>query len=111
MFDYRIGFATMVLLLVACTESPQEKGTIVINNNSDHPISDVKAVYTSAKRVDMLGNLPAHTAYTYEIQYTELEDSITINYTDYAKKTHSTTGAAYAAHYDKQRYVVDIGGQ
>ena len=112
MLKYRAILGMMALMLTACTANPQEpnqeKGTIVINNDSDYLLSDVKVKYTSAKRVDVLGNLPAHTSYTYDIHYTDYEDSISIHYTDHEQRPHSITAVPYAGKYDKQRYVVTL---
>ncbi len=108
MLKYGVMLGVLALLLTAYTIYLQEQGIIIINNDSDYLLSDVKVKYTSAKRVDALGNLPAHTSYTYKIHYTDYEDSISIHYTDHEQRPHSITAVGYAAKYDKQRYVVNI---
>ncbi|MGP5435121.1 hypothetical protein [Psychrobacter alimentarius] len=108
MLKYGVMLGVLALLLTAYTIHSQEKGIIIINNDSDYLLSDVKAKYTSAKRVDALGNLPAHTSYTYKIHYTDSEDSVSIHYTDHEQRTRSVTAVPYAGKYDKQRYVVNI---
>lgn len=108
MLKHSVVMGIMVLFLAACSVNPQEKGTIVFNNNSDYLLSDVKVKYTNNKRVDVLGDLPAHTSYTYKIHYTDSEDSITVHYIDHAQRKKSITAVGYAAKYDRQRYVVDM---
>lgn len=108
MLKYGVILCIMALFLAACSVNPQEKGTIVFNNNSDYLLSDVKVKYTNQERVDFLGDFPAHTSYTYKIHYTDSEDSITMHYLDHAQRKQSITAVGYAAKYDRQRYVVDI---
>ena len=108
MLKYGVMLGVLALLLTAYTIHSQEKGMIIINNDSDYLLSDVKVKYTSAKRVDALDNLPAHTSYTYDIHYTDYEDSINIYYTDHEQRPRSITAVLYAGKYDKQRYVVNI---
>lgn len=97
MLKYGVMLGVLALLLTAYTIHSQEKGMIIINNDSDYLLSDVKVKYTSAKRVDALDNLPAHTSYTYDIHYT-----------DHEQRPRSITAVLYAGKYDKQRYVVNI---
>lgn len=108
MVNHNLMLGIVVLFLVACTTNSQEKGTIVINNNSDYLLSDIEVRYISAKRVDVLGDLSSHTSYTYEIHYTDAEDSIDLNYTDHRQVNHSQNVEPYAGKYDKKRYVIDI---
>ena len=76
MLKYGVMLGVLALLLTAYTIHSQEKGMIIINNDSDYLLSDVKVKYTSAKRVDALDNLPAHTSYTYDIHYTDHEQRL-----------------------------------
>ena len=108
MLKYGVMLGVLALLLTAYTIHSQEKGIIIINNDSDYLLSDVKVKYTSAKRVDALGNIPAHTSYTYKIHYTDAEDSIHIHYIDHEQQPHSITVVPYAAKYDKQRYTINL---
>ena len=100
--------ALMTIPLLACSTAKQEKGTIVINNNSSVLISDVSVDYTSAKKSVPIGELAPHASTTYEIEYSDAEDSIVIHYTDAQHNKYTQTAVPYAAKYDKQRYVVDI---
>lgn len=109
MLNYGVILGFMVLFLAACSINPQEKGTIVLNNKSDYLLSDIKVKYTNSKRVDVLGDLPAYTSYTYKIHYTDSEDSITVYYMDHEQRKKSLTPVGYAAKYDRQRYVLNIG--
>ena len=108
MLKYGVMLGVLALLLTAYTIHSQEKGIIIINNDSDYLLSDVKVKYTSAKRVDALGNIPAHTSYTYKIHYTDAEDSIDLHYTDHRQVNHSQNVEPYAGKYDKQRYTINL---
>lgn len=98
----------MSMLVISCSYFEKDKGKIIISNETPYPISDVRVKYTSSKRVDLIGDLPPNSSYSYAIQYTSYEDSISINYTDKNKKTYSRSAVPYAASYDKERYTFDI---
>lgn len=100
--------ALMTIPLLACSTAKQEKGTIVINNNSAVLISDVSVEYTSAKKVVSIGELAPHASTTYKIDYSDAEDTIVIHYTDAQHNKYTQTVVPYAAKYDKQRYVIEI---
>ena len=100
--------ALMTLSLLACSTAKQEKGTIVINNNSSAPITEISVEYISAKKRVPIGELAPHASTTYKIDYSDAEDSIVIHYTDAQHNKYTQTAVPYAAKYDKQRYVVDI---
>ena len=120
MLNHGAVFVVLTLLLTACSADPQQhsqepnqkpsqkKGTIVISNDSAYLLSDIEVRYSSAKRVDALGDLPAHTSYSYDIHYTDTEDSIHIHYIDHEQQPHSITVVPYAAKYDKQRYTINL---
>lgn len=98
----------MTLSLLACSTAKQDKGTIVINNNSSAPITDISVEYTSAKKVVPISDLASHASTTYKIDYADAEDAIVIHYTDAQHNKYTQTAVPYAAKYDKQRYVVGI---
>lgn len=98
----------MTLSLLACSTAQQEKGTIVINNNSSAPITDISVEYASAKKSVPIGELAPHASTTYKIEYSDAEDTIVIHYTDAQHNKYTQTAVPYAAKYDQQRYVVTI---
>lgn len=98
----------MSVFLISCSYFEKDKGKIIISNETPYLISDVRIKYTSSKRVDSIGDLPPNSSYSYAIQYTSYEDSISINYTDKNKNTYSKSAVPYAASYDKERYIFDI---
>ncbi|WP_227677930.1 hypothetical protein [Psychrobacter frigidicola] len=98
----------MSLLLISCSYFEKDKGKIIINNESADLVSKVRIEYTSAKRVDLIGELPPNSSYKYAIEYTTFEDSIYIYYTDKDKKVHSENVVPYAATYNKERYIFNI---
>ena len=107
-FNKNILITLISVLLISCSYFEKDKGKIVISNETPYLISDVRIKYTSSKRVDLIGDLPPNSSYSYVIQYTSYEDSISINYTDKDKKTYSRGAVPYAASYDKERYTFDI---
>ena len=96
------------LLFISCTFMDKDKGNITINNTSAYPVSDVSIHYKNAGRVDIIGDLPAHSSYTYAIKYTDAEDSIDIHYVDHSNKAQAENVVAYAAKYDKANYTFNI---
>lgn len=96
------------LLFISCTFIEKDKGNITINNTSAYPVSDVRIHYKNAGRVDVIGDLPAQSSYTYAIKYTDAEDSIYIHYIDHSNKAHTESVVPYAAKYDKANYTFDI---
>ena len=107
-FNKNILITLMSVLLISCSYFEKDKGKIIINNETPDVMSDVRVKYTSAKRVDLIGDLPPNSSYRYAVQYTSYEDSIFISYTDKNKKTYSRMAVPYAAAYDKERYTFDI---
>lgn len=98
----------MTLSLLACSTAKQEKGTIVINNNSSAPITEISVEYISAKKSVPIGELAPHASTTYKIDYSDVEDSIVIHYNDAQHNKYTQSAVPYAAKYDQQRYVVTI---
>lgn len=107
-FNNNVLIGLMSILLISCSYFEKDKGKIIINNESPYLLSDVRIKYTSSKRMDLIGDLPPNSSYSYAIQYTSYEDSISIDYTDQNKKTYSRSAVPYAAAYDKERYTFDI---
>ncbi|GAA0311275.1 hypothetical protein GCM10009129_05760 [Psychrobacter aestuarii] len=95
-------------LLISCTSMNEDKGKITINNTSASPVSDVRIEYKNAGRVDAIGDLPAHSTYTYAITYTDAEDSLYIHYIDSHNQAHAKNVVAYAAKYDKEHHTFTI---
>ena len=107
-FNKNILIGLTSVLLISCSYFEKDKGKIIINNETPYLVSNVSIKYTSSKRVDLIGDLPANSSYSYAIQYTSYEDSISINYTDDNKKTYSKKIVPYVASYDKERYTFNI---
>lgn len=107
-FNKNILIGLIIVLLTSCSYFENDKGKIIIKNESPYLISNVSIKYISSKRVDMIGDLPANSSYSYAIQYTSYEDSIYINYTDKDKKIYSQNIVPYAASYNKERYIFNI---
>lgn len=107
-FNKNILIGLINVLLISCSYFEKDKGKIIINNKSPYLISNVSIKYTSSKRVDLIGDLPANSSYSYTIQYTNYEDSISISYTDKDKKAYFKNIVPYAASYDKECYTFNI---
>ena len=105
-FNKNILIGLTSVLLISCSYFEKDKGKIIINNETPYLVSNVSIKYTSSKRVDLIGDLPANSSYSYAIQYTSYEDSISINYND--KNTYSKNIVPYVASYDKERYTFNI---
>ena len=106
-FNKNILIGLTSVLLISCSYFEKNKGKIIINNETPYLVSNVSIKYTSSKRVDRIGDLPANSSYSYDIQYTSYEDSISINYTD-NNKTYSKKIVPYVASYDKERHTFNI---
>ncbi|WP_216936223.1 MULTISPECIES: hypothetical protein [unclassified Acinetobacter] len=102
-----LGVAS-IILLVACSPGNKDRGTITVHNKTETPVYNVNFKYTTSKRVDAIGDLTPNASYQYEIQYSDTEDSITINYTDKDKKNYSESVVAYSAKYDKENIIFNI---
>lgn len=96
------------VLLISCSYFEKDKGKIIINNESPYLVSNVSIKYTSSKRADLIGDLPAKSSYSYAIRYTGYEDSISINYIDKDKKAYFKNIVPYAVSYDKEHYTINI---
>lgn len=55
------------MLVISCSYFEKDKGKIIISNETPYPISDVRVKYTSSKRVDLIGDLPPNSSYSYAI--------------------------------------------
>ena len=106
-FNKNILIGLTSVLLISCSYFEKDKGKIIINNETPYLVSNVSIKYTSSKRVDLIGDLPANSSYSYAIQYTSYEDSISINYTD-NNKTYSKNIVPYVASYDKEHHTFNI---
>lgn len=93
---------------ISCTPFEQDKGKIVINNQSPDLISAVSIEYNSSQKVDLIGDIPANASYRYTLEYSDTEDSVDINYTDKASITHSENVVPYGGKYDEQTYTINI---
>ena len=101
-------FILITVFFKASTPFELDKGKIIINNKSPYLVSDVNIEYRIAGKVDTIGDIASNSSYKYNIQYTNAEVSININYTDSNKKKHSANVVPYAGKYDKQKYQFDI---
>lgn len=104
----KILIGMMSMLLVSCSFFDKDRGKIIVNNTSPYLVSDVSFKYTSSKRVDVIGDLPANSSYRYTLNYADHEDSVSISYTDKDKKIHTENVVAYGGKYDKKKYVFTI---
>lgn len=95
-------------LIAACVPFEKDKGIITVTNKTHEPVYNIYFKYQTSKRVDLIGNLPPKTFYKYAIKYSDIEDSITIHYTDKDKKIHTASVVAYSARYDKEHFIFDI---
>lgn len=104
----RVFIGLMSILLASCSFFDRDKGKIIVNNISPYPVSDVSFKYTSSKRVDVIGDLPAALSYKYTLNYADHEDSVYISYIDKDKKNHTENVVPYGGKYDKKKYVFTI---
>ena len=107
-FNKGILLGVVSIFIVACSPMENDNGTITVNNKTDSPVYNVNFKYKTSKRVDVIGDLAPNASYKYQIQYSDTEDSISINYTDKDKKLHSESVVAYSAKYDKENLIFDI---
>ncbi|MGP9689761.1 hypothetical protein ACT3TH_11430 [Psychrobacter sp. AOP22-C1-C5] len=98
----------MSIFLASCSFFDRDRGKIIVNNISPHTVSDVSFKYTSSKRVDVIGDLPANSSYRYTLNYADHEDSVYISYIDKNKKKHTENVVPYGGKYDKKKYVFTI---
>jgi len=107
-FNKSVLIGLMSLLLISCTSFEQNKGEIIINNQSPYPVSEVSIEYKSSKRVDLIGGIAPNSIYTYTLEYYNSEDSVYVNYTDKDKVIHSDNVVPYGGKYDKKTYTFNI---
>ena len=107
-FDKSILLGMTSIFILACSPMKKYNETITVNNTTDRPVYNVNFEYKTSKRVDVIGDLAPNASYKYQIQYSDTEDSISINYTDKDKKLHSESVIAYSAKYDKEDFIFDI---
>ena len=64
-FNKSVLMILMSMLLISCSYFEKDKGKIIINNESPYLVSDVRIKYTTSKRVDLVGDLPPNSSYSY----------------------------------------------
>lgn len=107
-FNKSVLIGLMSVLLMSCTSFEQNKGEIVINNQSLYLVSEVSVKYKSSERVDSIGDIAPNSIYTYTLEYSDSEESVYINYTDKDKVIHSDNVVPYGGKYDKKKYTFNI---
>ena len=107
-FDKSVLICLTSVLLMSCTSFEQNKGEIIINNQSPYPVSEVSIEYKSSERVDLIGDIAPNSIYTYTLEYSNSEDSVYVNYTDKDKVIHSDNVVPYGGKYDKKTYTFNI---
>ena len=96
------------MFLISCTYFKQNKGEIIINNQTPYPVSEVSVKYKSSERVDLIGVIAPNSIYTYTLEYSDSEESVYVNYTDKDKVIHSDNVVPYGGKYDKKTYTFNI---
>lgn len=107
-FDKSVSICLTSVLLMSCTSFEQNKGEIIINNQSPYPVSEVSVKYESSEREDLIGDIAPNSIYTYTLEYSNSEDSVYVNYTDKDKVIHSDNVVPYGGKYDKKTYTFNI---
>ena len=107
-FDKSVLIGLMSMLLMSYTSFEQNKGKIIINNQSPYPVSEVSVKYKSSERVDLIGDIAPNSMYTYTLEYSDSEESVYVNYTDKDKVIHSDNVVSYGGKYDKKTYTFNI---
>ena len=94
------------LLLVGCGKD--EKGFIVIKNETDSPLTNVTIHYASPKVDEVVGTINPKSSYKYPLNYTYNETAIDLIYIDKNQKITTKTVVGYSAKYDKENVEVVI---